>query len=320
MRQFLTITLLGSSLFVTSGLAQNWVASSPTAPIPPDAIVAGYDSNAANLYICRGGVSENYGLQPGKFRPGLSGCDFGFKGKEETVPDFDILVTAWQDDSGGNVPADALVGGCEAPAPGRLGCGASLYYCRATVPGVAGLIPGKVRPGLTGCHVSYAGKELVEASYAVLVSPTPSVPFTLVAVSGGGITFGAIRGGTDTNGETLSICVGSYGNGQHPGKIRPGLGACYIPYGGGEVAATNYSVLVTNWLPSTALGVNVLYDFPTGKETNDTVLYSCRASFEGGLHLGSRPSSDSNCTFGWGGVEQKETSFGTLTSWNYVPK
>jgi hypothetical protein len=238
------------------------------------------------------------------------------------VPDFDILVTDWVNDSGGSVPANALAGGCEAPAPGKQGCGATLYYCRATVSGVAGMIPGKVRPGLTGCHVSYGGKELVEASYAVLVFPSPSIPLEMVGASAGAVPFGAIRGGTDTNGQALSLCVGNYANGQHPGKIRPGLGACYIPYGGAEVAATGYQVLVPTWVRNADEGVEIpIFDFPTGLETNGTPLYSCRDHFQGGIHPGSQPQGNADCTFGWGGVEQKQAAgYDILTDWTPAPK
>jgi hypothetical protein len=44
----------------------------------------------------------------GKFRSGWTGCDFGFGGLENTVPDFQFLVTSWQAASSGFVPSHAV--------------------------------------------------------------------------------------------------------------------------------------------------------------------------------------------------------------------
>jgi hypothetical protein len=100
-------------------MAQNWVPSGPLGKpvIPFDAIIAGRDTPAIKgfpgppLYVCRGGTAEGYGLQVGKFRAGFTGCDIGYGGLEITVPDFQFLVTSWQDASSGSVPSNAVIGG-----------------------------------------------------------------------------------------------------------------------------------------------------------------------------------------------------------------
>ena len=225
-----------------------WVTSSS---VPADAIVGGQDGEGRPLYVCHGGTAEGYGLQPGKYEPELSGCDFGYDGREVTVPDFQYLVSSWKSESGGSIPSNAVVGGCT-NQPGRKADWVGVrrpdyYYCRATIPGHSDLQPGKIQPGYTGCHVSYGGRELIETSYQVMVALNPSMPLTILAASGGNVPFGAVRGGTDDGGQTLYMCTALYGDGQHPGKVRQQLGGCYIPYRGLEVDVHNYQVLVPFW-------------------------------------------------------------------------
>jgi hypothetical protein len=311
------ITLLMT--FTSSAFAQtNWVTSSS---VPPDAILGGQESDGAPLYVCHGGTAEGYGLQPGKYRPGLSGCDFGIYGFEVTVPDFQYLVSSWKSESAGSIPSNAVIGGCTnppPPPPGQLPgpCGVPYYYyCRATIPGHSDLQPGKIASGFAGCHVSYGGQELIEPSYQVLVALNPSMPLTTVGASGGNVPFGAVRGGIDTDGQALYMCTAAYGNGQHPGKVRQQFGACYIPYGGREVAVHSYQVLVPTWSGSGTPD----YDFGTGHEPNGAVLYTCRGHFEGGLHPGSK-TYGGDCNFGWGGLEQSlSEGFDILTDWTYNP-
>ncbi len=279
----------------------NWVTSSS---VPPDAIVGGQEADGGPLfYVCHGGTAEGYGLQPGKYRPGLGGCDFGYDGHEVTVPDFQYLVSSWKSESGGSIPSNAVVGGCTDQPEG--GCGAPYYYCRATT-GHSDLQPGKIASGYTGCHVSYGGQELIEPSYQVLVALNPSMPLTTVAASGGNVPFGAVRGGIDVGGQTLYICTVWYGDGWQPGKVRQQLGGCYIPYRGLEVEVHDYQVLVPNYWLSYS-GEEPEYDFATGHEPNGTALYTCRGHFEGGIHPGSE-SNTGECNFGWGGREQSQSA------------
>ena len=324
MKRIVFSIVLGLFCLTNFTFAQtNWVTSSS---VPADAIVGGQESGGGPLlYVCHGGTAEGYGLQPGKYRPGLSGCDFGIYGLEVTVPDFQYLVSSWKNESGGSIPSNAVIGGCTnapPPPPGQLGggCGAPYYfYCRATIPGHSDLQPGKIETGFTGCHVSYGGQELIESSYQVLVTLNPSMPLTTVAASGGNVPFGAVRGGIDVGGQTLYMCTAEYGNGQHPGKVRQQFGACYIPYGGREVAVHSYQVLVPTWFNIGAPDYDIDYDFGTGHEPNGTVLYTCRGYFEGGLHPGSKTYSG-ECNFGWGGLEQSLSGgFDILTDWTYNP-
>lgn len=279
----------------------NWAPGSPTSPVPIEAIVGGHESNGTPVYVCQGGWTLGLGVHPGRFRSGFSGCDFGYGGREIFSPAFNVLVSSWQTAAWGYIPSNAHPGGEE------RGFGASLYYCRASLPD-GSLQLGKIEHGFSGCHVPYYGQERVLSYYQVLVDLTPPMPLSTVSASNGSVPFGALRGGTDVYGEPLYLCVAYYNGGRHPGKLRREYGACYISYGGSEVPVSNYTVLTPGWLwTQWDLG------FPTGKEEQRN-LYSCRVYIGGGIQPGKYLSDISHCNFGWNGVEQSvATGFEVLS-------
>jgi Protein of unknown function (DUF3421) len=310
--KFLAVLVL-SLMTPLMASAQNWVTGHPGS-VPADAIVGGVDNHGSPLYVCHGGWLEGFGSQPGKFRSDFNGCDFGYGGKEVIATDFEFLISSWQNASGGFVPPNAVIGGCEAGPPF---CGASLFFCRASVPGFQGLQPGKIRPGFSGCNIPFNGQELIESSYQVLVALSPAMPLSGLDASNGTVPFGAVRGGTDVGGQPLYLCSARYNGGLHPGKLRREFGACYIPFGGHEVALKNYAVLVPRWLAFPPAG-NIIpsFDFQTGNEADGTPLYTCRDLFNGGIHPGKYLESIGRCNFGWGGREQSQSvGFEVLTDW-----
>jgi hypothetical protein len=314
------ITLLMT--FTSSAFAQtNWVTSSS---LPVDAIVGGYESPGGTLlYVCHGGQNEGFGLQPGKYSTVLGGCDFGYKGKEYDVPDFQYLVSSWQNASGGSLPSGLVNAKC--PDQQNYIClddyllGPYEYYCRASIPGQSGLQPGRIGVRDTGCHVSFGGQELIETSYQVMVFTGPPLPLSLANGSGGSVPFDAVRGGTDIGGQPLYMCVANYLGQQFPGKVRQQFGACYIAYGGKEVAVNPYAVLVPQWGSYGQLEFPPPYGFTTGLETNGVQLFTCRGYLGGGIHPGAIAYDGTGCSFGWGGQEQIQYSGDDFLTTIYIP-
>lgn len=58
--------------------------------IPMGAFDAGYEADGQTLYPCV--VGYNGGWHPGRIRYGFDGCNFGYGGREITVPVYDVLV------------------------------------------------------------------------------------------------------------------------------------------------------------------------------------------------------------------------------------
>jgi len=311
-----SLVLAGLLLASNVTMAQNWVPSGPPGKpvIPFDAIIAGRDTPpfpgwvGPPLYVCRGGTAEGYGLQVGKFRAGFTGCDIGYGGLEITVPDFQFLVTSWQDASSGWVPSNAVIGGYDTGSPPP-----PLYYCRAQLAG-SDLEPGKIRPGFAGCLIPYGGVERVATKYQVLVSLSPAMPLTTVGASGGYVPPDSIRGGTDDDGSALYLCTAAYGGGFHPGKLRSSFKACDVSYGGSEHLVASYTVLVPKWIsfPPTPPWYSD-FDFQAGTDVGGQPLYICRAYFGGGIQPGKMQAIWTTCNFGWGGKEEQGSNFDLLT-------
>ncbi|HEV3199590.1 MAG TPA: DM9 repeat-containing protein [Bryobacteraceae bacterium] len=316
-----TIAIGGLILASHLALAQNWVPSGPPgAPVVPfDVVVDGWTAPAGPglpklpLYTCRGGRSEGYGLQVGKFTPGSTGCEFGYGGLEITVPDFEFLVTSWQAASFGAVPPNAVQGGWDPISPTTK---LPLYYCRGKIGGgpqprppvmPVSLQLGKIRPGFQGCVVPYSGSELTLGNYEVLVSLDPPMPLAVVSAINGFVPQDAIHAGTDADGTPLYICSAIFGAGNYPGKLHSSFGGCNISVAGVEHTVSNYFVLRPDWL-----GIPD-YSFPAGVDVSGVPEHVCRAYSGGGLYPGKTRTDWKTCNFGLSGKEETSTTYEILS-------
>ena len=139
----------------------------------------------------------------------------------------------WIGSDGGHVPRGAVRAGRE-HAPG----GEALFICRARFKN--GIHPGKVRRGLGGCNVPWGGRENTVRSYEVLVGRG----FGWRRARDGNIPLDAVLIGRENGRDMLFTCRANFKNGRHPGKVRPGLGGCNIPWGGREHTVREYQVLI----------------------------------------------------------------------------
>lgn len=126
------------------------------------------------------------------------------------------------------MPEGAVIGGSEPNRPDLL------FVCHGNYGG--GVHPGKVVAGR--CNISWGGREVALSRYQVLAS---YYRLNWVPASYGSRPSNAIYGGFE-NGRKLYICQVSYQGGWHPGKL---VGqACNFGYGGKEISAPYYNVLV----------------------------------------------------------------------------
>lgn len=112
----------------------------------------------------------------------------------------------------------------------------------------------------------------------------------------------AIAGGHDTNGQTLYFCrVYQPGGAYQPGKVNQNLGSCRYGYGGHEVSAPLYEVMVPHW-EWTSGGQLTGNPFLGGFDSDYALLYPCRAFYQGGLQPG-KLKQGAGCYIGYGGNE-----------------
>lgn len=202
----------------------------------------------------------------------------------------------------------------------------SLQASAATLAiGAAVYLPPKDRSNTP--DVAAAGAEAAraaitaEAAAAAAATPVPApavFPVLWAPAANGTVPANAIIGGNES-GRTLPVCRARYSNGVHPGKV---VGTnCNFSYGGKEVLAPQYDVLVGNpavltqnpqllrWIavqggqvPSGA--------FSGGNEPGRPILPICQAPYQGGVHVGKVVGV--NCNFGYGGREVLSSQYAVL--------
>lgn len=113
---------------------------------------------------------------------------------------------------------------------------------------------------------------------------------------------GIVAGGKEGNPPTtLFICRANYNGGAHPGKLFNGY--CNFGWGGQEITASNYEVLVSNkplgWV--TASTGYVPPNAVQGGYQQNGPLYICQAKYMGGKYPGKVVGT--NCNIGYAGQE-----------------
>jgi hypothetical protein len=151
------------------------------------------------------------------------------------------------------------------------------------------------------------------------------MPYHFVLASGGNIPTGAVPHGHEADGTPLwvarspgrgeSPAVFALFNSIQPGKVRPGFGAALIPFGGSEVAASEYEVLMDAgiWLSSSG-GQVPDGAIVCGREANGDPLFVARASVGGGVHPGKLRFALGAAHIGFGGTETPVTDYEVLAS------
>lgn len=134
---------------------------------------------------------------------------------------------------GDTLPRDAILGGRDTD-------GTQIYVGRATHEGA--ILPCKVLPSKRAAYVSTNGVEFLKHNYEILVGRDVKWK----KEKNGKVPRDAFVGGRTPTGEVLYIGRGSHNGSITIGKVHPGHGCLYIPYGGSEVALKEYEVLTEN--------------------------------------------------------------------------
>ena len=213
------------------------------------AVVGGQEANGASLWICR----ANYqgGLHPGKLVGNR--CNIGFGGDEIQTTDYEVLVSDRSQVSNipPNIPhpnnypgssphgtqfywSSELVGNNTFPV-GRENS-QLLYACRTSYQG--GIHPGKLINN--HCNFGFGGEELQSLNYQVLTYQGNGNDYQWMRPPINLST--AVVGGQEANGDSLWICRANYQGGLHPGKLVGNR--CNVGFGGDEIQATDYEILV----------------------------------------------------------------------------
>ncbi|CAD7078239.1 unnamed protein product [Hermetia illucens] len=143
--------------------AERWITSQIHQGLPPQAVVAGHDSDGATIYV---GKTHHAGdVIPGKVIPSKQAFYIAYGGQEVFKDHYEVLTGAgyvWVNTSSGHVPPNAVVGG-------KTASGEQLYIGRTHHAG--SLTPGKIQPSHQCLYIPYGGQEMSFRQYEVLVKP-----------------------------------------------------------------------------------------------------------------------------------------------------
>jgi hypothetical protein len=90
--------------------------------------------------------------------------------------------------------------------------------------------------------VAYGGEEKAHRTYEYLVQPHYGA-LRWLSAHGGAIPSGAVHGGRCSSGEPLFIGRAFYEGSWVIGKVQHSHNVLYVPFGGNEVAISDYEVL-----------------------------------------------------------------------------
>lgn len=103
-------------------------------------------------------------------------------------------------------------------------------------------IPAKVIPSKNAAYIPYNGQEVLKHQFEVLCNGNVN----WIPSGHGQVPHNAVPGGHTASGEPLYIGRVFHMGSMTPGKIHPSHRNLYIPFGGQEMAFSNYEVLVEN--------------------------------------------------------------------------
>lgn len=128
--------------------------------------------------------------------------------------------------------------------------------------------------------------------------------FCWCQISDGVIPPTAVEGGND-GGEPLYVGRANHEGALLPGKVKPSHTVCYVAWGGGEHAKSEYEILcdcTPGWVPTS--GNNIPSNaIPAGQTEDGESLYVGRVHHEGTLTIGKVQPSHSVCYIPYGGAE-----------------
>lgn len=173
--------------------------------------------------------------------------------------------------------------------------GIPLYPCRGAYKG--GVQLGRLRADFRGCHIGYDGRETEVMPYEVLT--VAWVEASLGEVPPGASPAGASPALASTSPfrvTPLMACRAAWRSTVQIGEVRDG--GCMFGFGGQQVMADRYEVLVASpwmtWAPAVPLSLGGTA-IAGGNENGDK-LYVCRAAAGGGLHVGKIKQAALGCS------------------------
>uniref|UniRef100_A0A1I8NTG7 Uncharacterized protein n=1 Tax=Stomoxys calcitrans TaxID=35570 RepID=A0A1I8NTG7_STOCA len=276
-------------------MANNWLHSSPYAPLPPQAVVGGYDSDGSTIYV---GRSFHEGdCIPTKVIPSKRAAYVSWAGAEHPKSHYELLLGdgyTWQPCFGASIPPNAI-------SAGKTSSGEPLYVGRGHY--ASSLTVGKVQPSHGCLYIPFQGGEIKLEKYEVLVyggggvdiSGAPAAPpldfeaYKWVHSSAySNIPPNAVVGGNDFDGDMIYV-----GRAFHQGdmlviKVIPAKKLAFGSWRGEEIPKDHFEILCGRNLVWRHCYNHMIPDnaVECGTTSLDQPVYIGRGHYEGSLTVG----------------------------------
>uniref|UniRef100_A0A1L8EIG8 Uncharacterized protein n=1 Tax=Haematobia irritans TaxID=7368 RepID=A0A1L8EIG8_HAEIR len=277
-------------------MANNWLHSSPYAPLPPHAVVGGYDSDGSPIYV---GRSFHEGdCLPTKVIPSKRSAFISWAGVEHSKSHYELLLGesyTWQPCFGANIPPNAI-------SAGKTSSGEPLYVGRGHY--ANSLTVGKVQPSHGCLYIPFQGGEIKLEKYEILVYGGGAVDPSGASGSAPLIDFedykwvhssaysnippNAVVGGNDFDGDMIYV-----GRSFHHGdmlviKIIPAKRLAFASWRGEEIPKDHFEILCGRNLVWRHCYNHMIPDNAVvcGTTSLDQPVYIGRGHYEGSLTVG----------------------------------
>ncbi|PXF45300.1 hypothetical protein BWQ96_04941 [Gracilariopsis chorda] len=214
-------------------------------------------------------------------------------------------MSLWKTFTNGAAPDDAVQGGTEKN-------GNKVFVARAEIGGE--LTPGKMVREAGGAFIPWGGKENSFFTYELLTNPK-NIELRWEPGQMGSVPDSSVIGGKTKSGEPEFVGRAEHEGIMVPGKMIKSHGGVLFPYGGKEVGATTYEVLVYPFAWKEASRGDVPEGaIQGGEEKNGNKVYVARAEIGGELTPGKMVKEAGGAFIPWGGEENSFFTYEVLTN------
>ncbi|XP_037827878.1 uncharacterized protein LOC119615916 [Lucilia sericata] len=309
-------------------MATKWLHSSPYAPLPPNAVVGGYDMDGSPIYV---GRSYHEGNQlPVKVIPSKRAAYISYAGSEHSKTHYELLVGdnySWQPCFGANIPPNAIpvgetVSGSEPLFIGRGHHGNSL-------------VVGKIQPSHACLYIPFAGEEIKLDKYEILVyggaavAPHPEegdlIKFEdykwLPSSAYANIPTNAVVGGNDVDGDMIYVGRSFHEGDMLVAKVIPAKKIAFVSFRGAELPKDHFEILCGRNLVWRHCYNHIIPEKAVlcGKTSLGQPVYIGRGHYEGSLTVGKISSVHKALFIPFRGVERRLETYEILVEEKLIP-
>ncbi|XP_065369116.1 uncharacterized protein LOC135961541 [Calliphora vicina] len=310
-------------------MATKWFHSSPYAPLPPNAVVGGYDTDGSVIYVGRSYHEGNH--LPVKVIPSKRAAYISWAGGEHAKSHYELLVGenyTWQPCFGANIPPNAIQAGETVNGSEPLFIGRGHYG--------NSLVVGKIQPSHACLYIPFAGEEIKLDKYEVLVYGGAGVNANRPEESDlikfedhkwihssayANLPPNAVVGGNDVDGDMIYVGRAFHDGDMLVAKVIPAKKIAFVSFRGAEIPKDHFEILCGRNLVWRHCYNHIIPDKAVlcGRTALGQPVYIGRGHYEGSLTVGKISSVHKALFIPFRGVERRLETYEILVEEKLIP-